>query len=156
MKSSIDIHFQPIRMGQEQMAMVLVEDLTFEKRQLLLTEKHREELSLAQAELEVTVQERTGELREINARLLREISEREVAERDTQKGKDRLNALLNATTDLAYLLSAEGRFLAMNEAGAKQFRLPVERLLGKQAFELLPRNPMGCSCHLNTLPSFRY
>ena len=93
-------------MGREQLAMVLVEDLTSEKRQLDLTDKHREELSRAQSELERKVKERTAELREANLQLRREIKERKIAERELQKGKDRINALLNATTDLAYLLSS--------------------------------------------------
>lgn len=133
------IHFRPIRIAQERLALVLVEDLTFEKQQLVLTQSHKEELRKAHAELEARVRERTAKLRNINDQLVREIAERELAEKELQRDKDRIDALLNTTTDLAYLLRADGGFLAMNRAGAQQFGRPIDQLLGENAYHLLPK-----------------
>ncbi|MFH1117491.1 MAG: ATP-binding protein [Pseudomonadota bacterium] len=38
------MHFRPVRMGGDRMLLVLVEDLTLEKKQILMAQKHNEEL----------------------------------------------------------------------------------------------------------------
>lgn len=56
------MHFRSLRMGNETALIVLVEDLTSEKKQLIMTEKHREFLAKARTELEQRVKERTADL----------------------------------------------------------------------------------------------
>lgn len=56
------MHFRSLRNGQETALIVLVEDLTSEKMQLIMTEKHKEALVKARMELEQRVKERTADL----------------------------------------------------------------------------------------------
>jgi len=74
------MHVRPLRMGNERYILTLIQDVTPERKQILLTKRHAEELQKAQAELEKRVRERTGELAEANAALRQEIAERKRAE----------------------------------------------------------------------------
>jgi len=56
------MHFRSLRMGSETALIVLVEDLTSEKMQLIMTERHKEALVRASMELEQRVKERTADL----------------------------------------------------------------------------------------------
>jgi DNA-binding CsgD family transcriptional regulator len=69
-----------IRIDTERFILVLVEDLTAEKTELLLTKKHQESLRKAHAELEAKVETRTRALSEANLELTREISVRKSTE----------------------------------------------------------------------------
>lgn len=74
------LNYRSLRVGPQRMVLVLVEDLTLEKKQLLLHEKHREELKRAHDELERRVAERTADLEDLNRRLFAQIEERKRAE----------------------------------------------------------------------------
>lgn len=88
------MHLRSLRLGKQRYVLVLVEDLTLERQQLLLTKRHSEEiagaheaLSKAHAELrtineelERRVQERTAELARANEELRREMTERKRAQ----------------------------------------------------------------------------
>ncbi len=74
------MNYRSLRIGPERLVLVLVEDLTLEKKQLLLHEKHREELKRSHDELERRVAERTADLQDLNERLVGEIEERKRAE----------------------------------------------------------------------------
>jgi two-component sensor histidine kinase len=63
------MHFRSIRLGSERMILFLVEDLTPEKRQLLVEERHSRELQRMADELNTT-----------NRQLMQEIAERKRAE----------------------------------------------------------------------------
>ena len=142
------MNFRSIRMGTERAILVLVEDLTLEKKQLLLHQRHR-------AELEKRVQERTARLREINERLQQEIADRKRAENALQTAKDELErrvkertsellesnkAYLKATNDwertfdavpdLIMILDGEHRILRANQALADHLGTTPERLAG--------------------------
>ncbi|MBI5571803.1 MAG: EAL domain-containing protein [Desulfomonile tiedjei] len=131
-------HFRPIRVHEERLALVLIEDLTLQKKQLLLNKKHEEELHKAHDELEKRVEERTVELLKANQKLRREIAQRCRAESSLQESKDTIEALLNATTDLVFLVDTNGTLLALNQPCAESFGKPREELLGKQVSDLLP------------------
>ncbi|MBI5251031.1 MAG: PAS domain S-box protein [Desulfomonile tiedjei] len=62
------VHFLSIRLGGDRAVLMLVEDLTPQKKQLLLKKKHEAELQKAHDELERRVKERTTELRESETR----------------------------------------------------------------------------------------
>lgn len=74
------MNYRSLRIGPERVVLALVEDLTLEKKQLLLHEKHREELKRSHDELERRVAERTADLQDLNRRLVSEIDERKKAE----------------------------------------------------------------------------
>ncbi|HLP15714.1 MAG TPA: PAS domain S-box protein [Bacteroidota bacterium] len=82
------------------------------------------ELREAHASLEQRVRERTAELVETNQAL--------------SESEETALALLNAPTDSSMLLDAEFRILAINETGLKKIGLPLNELLGQEAFNALP------------------
>jgi PAS domain S-box-containing protein len=74
------LYLRSIRLGDMRSVLVLVEDLTLEKEQLVLKQKHEEEILKERDELEKRVQERTAELLEANQQLKKEIADRQRAE----------------------------------------------------------------------------
>ncbi|MGE5314445.1 MAG: PAS domain S-box protein [Acidobacteriota bacterium] len=82
------------------------------------------ELREAHALLEQRVRERTAELVETNQAL--------------SESEETARALLNAPTDISMLLDAELRILAMNETGLRKIGIPLNELLGQEAFSALP------------------
>jgi putative nucleotidyltransferase with HDIG domain len=77
------MNFRSLRIGRERSVLLLVEDLTVEKRQIILNRKLREEL-------EKRVGNRTAELKTTNVRLEKEIVERKRAEEALQKANEEL------------------------------------------------------------------
>ena len=59
-------HMRSVRVGSARFVLLMVEDLTLERQQLLLTKKHEQELLKAHVDLEETVRERTAELKRTN------------------------------------------------------------------------------------------
>ncbi|MGO9568167.1 MAG: ATP-binding protein [Desulfomonilaceae bacterium] len=84
------MHLRSLRFGESRLVLVLVEDLTAEKKQIFLTQKHGEILRNARDQLEKAVEQRTAELAETNSRLREEISERERAEKELHRAHDEL------------------------------------------------------------------
>ncbi len=74
------ITFRSIRIIRERFLLVLVEDLTAERKQLALIEIHREELEAARRDLEKKVNERTAQLSLTNKILQNEIEEHRKSE----------------------------------------------------------------------------
>jgi signal transduction histidine kinase/CheY-like chemotaxis protein len=79
------MHFRSLRFGQARLILVLIEDLTAEKRQISLTQQHGEMLRNARDQLEKAVEQRTAELAATNRRLRDEISERQRAEEESRR-----------------------------------------------------------------------
>lgn len=73
------LHLRTLRLGQERCILVIVEDISAEKKEIFLRNKHEQELCIARDELEKRVARRTVELRTANELLQREIAEREAA-----------------------------------------------------------------------------
>ncbi|MGO9571159.1 MAG: ATP-binding protein [Desulfomonilaceae bacterium] len=125
------ITFRPIRIAKNRLVLALIEDLSLERKQRLQDKKH-------QQDLERLVKERTYELETATEQLRKEISVRKSVERRLLKSKETVEALLNATSDMAFLMGADGTFLAVNKQVARQFSVPGVELLGKSIFELAP------------------
>ncbi len=85
------VHLRSLWWGSDQSILVLVEDLTLEKAQLQLQKRVRKEL-------EKRVEQRTGELRKINERLQREITERASIEAELRKHRQHLEDLVAERT----------------------------------------------------------
>lgn len=64
--------------------------------------------------------------------------EGESAQRLLRQTKERLEAILNATTDVACLTDSSGVYLALNEALAQRLGKTVDELQGKVAFQFFP------------------
>lgn len=67
-----------------------------------------------------------------------DITERKQAEKALQRSEALFRALLNATTDIAFLMSSDGTLLTLNETLARFLGQSVEELKGQNVFELLP------------------
>ncbi|MBI5570203.1 MAG: response regulator [Desulfomonile tiedjei] len=108
------------------------------KREIEERTRAEEALRVAHDKLEIRVAERTSELRQSNAQLLDEIAERQRAEMNLQKSKETVEAILNATNDCAFLLEIDGAFVTLNPTTAETLDAPIENLLGKSYFDLIP------------------
>lgn len=101
------MHFRSVRFDGSRLILVLIEDLTLEKKQLFLQRQHGAKLQIARDELEKRVEERTEELAATNRRLREEIAERERAEEELQQAHDGLEKRVGQRT--AELLAANLR-----------------------------------------------
>ncbi len=70
--------------------------------------------------------------------IIRDVTELKRATEDLKQSKETLEATLNATTDFAFLLDREGRFLALNKRTAEERGSSVDELIGRSAFDDLP------------------
>ncbi|RJP77469.1 MAG: response regulator [Desulfobacteraceae bacterium] len=78
------------------------------------------ELQKARDHLEQRVEERTCELEAANLLLKQEIAARTRAEEELRKSDEMTRSLLNATSDIAFLMSPDGLILSINETAAKR------------------------------------
>jgi len=109
----------------------MVHDITERKR----TE---EELRRSRDELEIKVQERTAELRNINAALQIEIDERERAEKALKEQSKILEGFFTSTITPLVLLDRDFNFIRVNEAYAKACQRDVSEFPGHNHFEFYP------------------
>ncbi|HPO15583.1 MAG TPA: response regulator [Candidatus Hydrogenedentes bacterium] len=78
------------------------------------------------------------ELAERHQALLQEVEERKHAEEEWRKSEQNALAILNATTDIAFLMEPDGTLIAANQHFAKTFGKSVSELLGTNILDLLP------------------
>lgn len=109
------VHFRSLRVGRDRAVLVLVEDLTPQKKQLLLKKKHEEELQKARNELEQRVRERTAELQKTNEQLLAEIAQRKQVEANLIKEERFSNTAIDSLPGIFYLFDDKGKFLKWNK-----------------------------------------
>jgi len=102
------LFFRSVRLEQRRLVLLIVEDLTLEKKQLLLSQKHRADLQKEIAErkraekalekanqdLEDRIKQRTRDLLELNEKLEQEIAERERAQKLLTDSQQRLELAL--------------------------------------------------------------
>lgn len=119
------MNFRSLRLGRDRCILVLVEDLTIEKRQLIINQMHQEELRKARDELEKRVAERTSELMSVNQSL-----------RETER---RQKALLDNIPDMAWLKDSNCSFIAVNQPFGLAAGFKPEKLTGKTDFDIWPK-----------------
>ncbi len=133
------LHFRHLRIGETPSVLLIIEDLTLEKKQLLLNQKHHRELERAQNELERRVRERTAELNSINNLLQREIGERKRAEKELEAELSKFQALY----DVAVAMTAER---SLEENLALVVEKSRELLASDTAYIALPDHDTGYVC----------
>ncbi len=114
------ILLRSIRVGETRFILLLVEDLTVEKHQLVLKQRHEKAIMEERAALEQRVKERTAQLVEKNERLLKEIDQRTRAEEALRHSEARYR-LLVANSPLGIVsCDTEGQ---VAEANAKALKI---------------------------------
>ena len=118
-------------MGGDRALIILVEDLTAEKKQLILTQKHKEALLKAHEELESRVEERTSALKSMNEDLLREIGFRKEAEHSLEVSRASFTSIVEKTGEGILVISPESVVLYANPAASSLLGKPREKLIKK-------------------------
>jgi len=95
------------------------------------------ELRFAHDKLEIRVEKRTSELRQTNAQLLNQIAERKRAEEGARRSKETVEAILNSTTECAFLLDRDGTFIALNKPTVQMLARTMEELVGNLYFDVV-------------------
>lgn len=127
------VHVLSVRLGIERAVLMLVEDLTPQKKQLLLKRKHEAELRKAHEKLERKVEQRTAELQKTNERLMAEMAQRKQVE-DSLTREERFSAtVIDCMPGIFYLFDHRGKLLRWN----KNF----EQVSGYSAEEISTINP---------------
>ncbi|MEW6138870.1 MAG: HD domain-containing phosphohydrolase [Thermodesulfobacteriota bacterium] len=107
------MHFRSIRILGERLVLILIEDLTPEKRQLILKDRHEKEIQEARCQLETRVNEATAELSRVNSGLRREIAYRRQVEEKLRQSLVKFKRTLDGTiTALAALAEKRDPYVA--------------------------------------------
>jgi diguanylate cyclase (GGDEF)-like protein/PAS domain S-box-containing protein len=133
------IHMRSVRMGKERFVLVLIEDLTEEKKRMALSKHCAEALTKTRDQLEERVRERTSDLMTLNEELRREIAARKSAEESLS-----LAANVVASSNEAILITdTTGNIVDVNPA--------FTRITGYSREEVLGKNPriMSSGRHKN-------
>ncbi len=130
------MYMRPLRMLMDRTVMVLVEDLTFEKRQLHLTKKHENALQKAYEDLEVRVEERTAELVRANLQLKKEIDEKKRVEEALRVSEERYRRLIEYSPDGVCVL-VDGLLVFANAAACEIIGVPSQALKGRLLTDFL-------------------
>jgi PAS domain S-box-containing protein len=96
------------------------------------------ELRVSHVDMEDRVQKRTEDLQALNRALRTEIAHRKAVEEELRSLSKAMEALLNATTDAAFLLDSESRYLTLNDACAARHDMEKDALIGQSPFDLFP------------------
>lgn len=108
------LNFRSVRIGQSRFVIVLIEDLTLEKKQILLIETHKESLRQAKDRFERRLNERTSELRLTNERLREEVEERTRTQQALEKSREGFSSIVEETTDGIAVVDGHGTVLYAN------------------------------------------
>jgi PAS domain S-box-containing protein len=129
--ANIEVHVERNEQGELLWVDFALEDVT--KRVWA-----EQELRRYREQLEELVERRTGELTRANARLQREIAERARAERALQENLHFLQALIDSLPNPVFYKDTFGQYLGCNNAFSHMMRLPKERIIGRQVFDVAP------------------
>ncbi|MDQ7785374.1 MAG: PAS domain S-box protein [Desulfomonilaceae bacterium] len=121
--------FRALRIKGQRFVLVIIEDLSFEKKQILLDRKYRQEL-------EKRVNERTDELRKLNKKLLDEIADRKRSEQALLESERKYKALFDESRDGVYAVLRRGEITAANGAFLEMFGYSRDEAIGLDIHDL--------------------
>jgi PAS domain S-box-containing protein len=111
------MHLRSLKTGLKRSVLVLLEDLTSERKQFLASRKRSKELRKAHDELEERVQERTIELAKAVESLRGEIEERRKAELRARTSEEKYRELAELLPQIVYEINPRGNFTFINRHG---------------------------------------
>lgn len=117
------LHLRSIRMEADRFALIMIEDLSLEK-------KHEEELRKAHDQLDLRVRERTAELAQTNEQLTREVEQRRQTEEALRESEQRLRTIFEAAEDCIFVKDRSLRYTHVNRATETLFETPASKLIG--------------------------
>ncbi len=126
----------------EHTAWVLFEDVVLllgifhSLRVLREVARNRAEVETTRDQVERVVEDRTTELRQANAALERQVTHRERTEAELCKGHALLRAVLDGIPDAVFVKGLDGRYMLINEAGARSLGRAVGEVVGRTDAEL--------------------
>gem|GEM_PF-6114914 len=109
------MNFRSVRIGLSRFVIVLIEDLTLEKKQLLLIETHKEGLRQASERFERQLKEQTAELKLANERLREEIEQRTRTQEALEKSRESFSSIVEETSDGIAVVDCQGTVLYANQ-----------------------------------------
>ena len=118
------LYLRSLRLGTSRSVLVMVEDLTLEKEQLVLKQKHEEQIIRERDDLEQRVLERTLELVEANEEIKREMEEREFAQKQLMEREARYRLLVENAPVGIVSCSTEGSVTEFNPAFLRILSIP--------------------------------
>lgn len=120
------LNLRALRLGRDRSVLVLVEDLTLERKQLILTQNHRKELL------------------ETNEKLRREIAQRKLAEENLRCSYDQLETVLEQTAiALASAVEKRDPYTAGHQKRVAQLACAIAREMGFSDEEIRGVNVAG-------------
>ncbi|HMK37347.1 MAG TPA: EAL domain-containing protein [Desulfomonilaceae bacterium] len=121
------ISMRTLRVGDEKYVLILTEDLTLQRKQILLQQKHEDILKRAHDELEKHVEERTAELLRSNELLRAEISERKkVQSRLELSGK-----IIESCNEAIICMDLQGNITRVNQSFCRITGLSINEVIGQ-------------------------
>ena len=155
-------HMRSVRVGTTRFVLLMIQQLTLERQQLLLTKKHEQELLKARNDLEKTALERTAELKRANELLKKEVGTRRQAEEQLRKSHNQLEHLVDERTaalkatnarllqaksewertfdavpDLIFILDAQYRIIRANKVVLNKLGLNWSDVIGAHCYEII-------------------
>gem|GEM_PF-4627217 len=122
--------FRSIRIKDRRCLLVMVEDLSLEKKQLLLERKYKEELKRR-------IEERTKELRKKNEELAREIDDRRRSEKALKESEERFKAIFESHHAVLLIVDPEtGRIEECSPGACAFYGYDREELKRKNMSEI--------------------
>jgi PAS domain S-box-containing protein len=122
------LHMRSLKQGSIRSVLLLLEDLTAERKQFLMSKKQSQDLRRAHDTLEEVIQQRTAELVRANAALRQEIVERNRAEMRFRVSEERYKELVELLPQMVYEVDDKGVFTFVNHAGLETLGYSFEDL----------------------------
>jgi len=127
----VEIRTQPIELNGQTFVLGSAQDITQNKR---FEDVMREQ----QEQLEVTISERTKELKSTNRILRKEIEERERSERALRESEERFRHFIETSTDIVFQLNKRGKIEYVSPQVKSLYGYSPERLIGKHLRSTTP------------------
>lgn len=128
---NLSVTFIPGEDGLPDYAIASLQDISDAYSEIHLRQEAELKLQQSREELEQRVKERTAELAQANMQLQQEIAERKLLMEALKENEQCLQAVLDAIPGAVSWISAEGKYLGVNQHLAQTFNLSPQDFTGK-------------------------